>query len=352
MKKTPNSLLTATLIAALLLQAAGGNASSLRRIRNLYKNKEYDRAKTALREELGRLKGKTRIQGILLLAALESDVEECEKHYNEVIHSGRARESLKARLSLAKIHYATGDYGKASSVLSIIPSRGHSKDRQEALYFRALCWKQMGEAAKARRDLMEIDRGRFLYWSYMTLAELDMQEGRIGDAIDRYESIASSHSNPIAGFKLGECYEILGERNKAIKVYRTLMHQFPKSSEAPKAREKIQMISYLQDTDIDTRDVEGGEEGEYLPDERADVATGSPAYTLQIGSFRERENAIRLAEELRNAVGDLRVERTERNGLVWHRVRVGRYSSREAAEAAAARIKEKTGYSSKTLPLE
>ena len=217
-------------------------AASLRQIQRLFKLKQYSEAKRLLSRELPNLEGNSRGRGLLLLAALETDAERAAGLYRRVTSNGDSRESLTARLELAKIHYALGEYRHAVTALSRIPSRGRTEDRMAALYFRALCWKQLGESENSRNDLQAIDRGSFLYWGYATLAELDMQEGRIGDAIEKYETIAGGHSNPVAGFKLGECYEILGERRKALEVYRTVIRQFPESLEAPKAREKIQMI--------------------------------------------------------------------------------------------------------------
>ncbi|MCK4237353.1 MAG: SPOR domain-containing protein, partial [Candidatus Krumholzibacteria bacterium] len=186
----------------------------------------------------------------------------------------------------------------------------------------------------------------------MTLAELDMQDGKINEAIDRYETIAGEYSNPIAGFKLGECYEILGERAKALKVYRTLMRKFPISLEAPKAREKVQMMKYSRHSRRGKPQRKGGDEGEYTGGEKEVLESTSPGYTIQVGAFSERENAIRLAKELEMLASDVRIERIESNGRIWHRVRVGRYSSRKKAQQFAKLLQEKTGRSSKILPLD
>jgi tetratricopeptide (TPR) repeat protein len=334
-----------------LLFSSTGDAlpAELRQIRRLFRQKAYAEAKSELSAELPRLKGRSLSEGLLLLAKLETDMERAEELYRRIISSSGARHATTARLELARIYYATGRYESGIGVLSFIPGSARSETRMAAIYLRALCRKQLGETAKARRDLELVDRGDYLYWGYMTLGELDMQEGDIAGAVERYETIAGGHYNPIAGFKLGECYEILGESEKALDVYRTVLRRFPESLEAPKAREKIQMIDYYRRTRKET-ERQGGDEGG-SGTEKSEAGVSGEAYTLQFGAFEERENALKFAEELRDLVDNVRVERAEHDGRTWHRVRSGRYASRDEAERAARRLQNRTGYPSKVLPL-
>ncbi len=336
-------------ILTVLSLAGNGADASLRSVRRMYREKKYDDAREALVRELQSYKGKSRSEGLLLLARLETEIDGAATIYRQVISTGRVKYRLKAKLELAKIQYSAGEYRKAIETLSFLPAKGYSGDRLAAVYFRALCWKQLGEFERARADLSRIDRGDYLYWSYMSMAEIDVREGRIEEAIDRYETIGSSHWNPIAGFNLGECYEILGERDKALKVYRTLMRQFPGSLETPRAREKIQMIRYSNDEQTRKRPAGGG--NEETAGEGAELAD-MPRFTLQFGAFSERENAIRLAKELEAETTGMRVERVERDGRIWHRVRVGSFTDRSEAERLSERIRNNTGYSSTILPLE
>lgn len=328
------------------------SAVSLRSIRRKINEKEYMQAKADLEEGLGRLSGGTRTEAVLMLAGLQTGVDEAGRLYHEVVSSGGERESLRARLELAKIYYSLARYREAIDALSYIPSRGRSEDRFEAIYFKGLSWKELGDADRARTEFEKVDRGDYLYWSYMALAEIDIQYGRIDDAVERYETIAGSHSNPIAGFKLGECYEILGEREKALNVYSNLARLFPQSLEAPKAREKIQIFGSA-DRSRRYRSVRRGgerEEAPVSPDEH--YRPGIQYYTLQFGAFSVRENAEIFLRELSVHIEGLRIESADSRGQTWHRVRVGNYASREMAEADALRFMEQTGYSSKVLPVE
>jgi len=51
-------------------------------------------------------------------------------------------------------------------------------------------------------------------------------------------------------------------------------------------------------------------------------------------------------------IDDLHIEVAESGGSLWYRVRAGKFSTREEAELAALKVMERTGYSSKVLPLE
>lgn len=345
---------TACSTAGLLLLccAAESAAVSLQRIKRLYRKKDYGRAMEALAGELPSMSGRSRSEGLLLLARLETDVDRAVEACNRVMAEGRSLDAFRARIELAKIQYALGEYANAAANLASIPTGAPSGDKYEGIYFRALSFKQLGDPYAARREFERIDRGDYLYWSYMALAELDMQEGRIDEAIERYESIAGGHYNPIAGFKLGECYEIKGERERAIEVYRTLISRFPSSPEAPKAREKIQMMRFAASkaSGREESEEEGDDGNGSLGKGPEGAVESAYRFTLQFGAFTERENAIRLAEGLRGADGRVRVERFDRNGKVWHRVRLGAFAGREEAEEASMRILRETGYPSTVVP--
>ncbi len=341
-------LITVALVVSVMFPAYG-RGESLRQIRRMIERKEYRRAKEALTDELPSLGGRERISGMLILAGIETDTDKAVEIYSEIIASGSGGDRLTARLEKAKILYAVGEYREVTSVLAGVEPKFRCDECFESIYLRGLAFRQLGESTLARREFEKVDRGAFLEWSYIALAELDMQDGRIEQAIDRYETIGGSHSNPVAGFELGECYEILGDRSKAGKTYRTVAHQFPRSLETPRAAEKLRYLEHGNRRE----DREGGGEARDVPYETgsANVVRG-PGFTLQLGAFGERVNAIRLAEELGSKVSGVRVERVEYDGKIWHRVRVGVYESRMEAEMEAERLERITRHKLKVLPLD
>ncbi len=334
------------------MSPADAGGAGLRTIRGMFNRKEYRKAEKNLREELPGMRGRTRDQARLMLADLRTDSRGASLILEEVINTGDDREALRARVELAKLNYATGEYHQTIRLLEGIRAEGRGGVKYEAVYFRGLARKQLGDLDGARRDFESIDRGDYLHWSYIALAEIDIRYGRISEAVDRYETIAAGLSSPVAGFRLGECYEMTGEREKALQTYRNVARNFPGSPEAPKAREKIKMIhSALKRTGSETS-MEGGEEGETPSAGTAPETDGSPGYTLQFGAFSERENAHAFISDLGSIIDDLHIEVAESGGSIWYRVRAGRYATREEAEEAALKAMERTGYSSKVLPVE
>ena len=339
----------AILLVCTLLLTSESRSENLRQINRMIKRKEYDSAMAALEKELPRLRGKDRSKGLLLRAQLETDFYDASEIYNGIIGSAGDDEELEARLELAKIHYAAGNYQRVIDLLSSVKPRFRCEECYESIYLRALAWRQIGEPGVARREFVKVDRGPFLEWSYIALAEIDILEGDIEKAIERFETIGGSHAFPVAGFKLGECYEILGNRAKAEKAFRTVIHQFPRSLEAPKAREKIR---YLGNSRRPDGRREGGEVREAPQQAVSEGIVRGTGFTLQLGSFSERENAIRLAEEIGPHINGVRVERAEHGGAVWHRVRIGVFQSREEAENEAQRLERVTGHKYTVLPLD
>ena len=88
------------------------------------------------------------------------------------------------------------------------------------------------------------------------------------------------------------------------------------------------------------------------PASAQEVPVTSPTgmWTVQLGSFKERENAVRLTAELQELgfAAFLSQSPTESGGL--HRVRIGPQKDRESAEAMAGRLK-KTGHEGQVVPV-
>ncbi len=62
-------------------------------------------------------------------------------------------------------------------------------------------------------------------------------------------------------------------------------------------------------------------------------------YTIQIGSFRDRENAFVVRNRLDGDLDDVRVESININGDTYYRVRVGRYPQKRDAEKVASKLR-------------
>jgi len=64
----------------------------------------------------------------------------------------------------------------------------------------------------------------------------------------------------------------------------------------------------------------------------------APIYTVQVGSFSQRENAERLLKRLQKVFGEAYMTILKTNQGNYYRVRVGRYGSRKMAHRMAKKL--------------
>ncbi len=351
MKKFLINPLILILILVLFSQTTGSVPYSLILIRKQYNRVEYSAAKGKLEKLLHELRGNDLQRGKLLLARLETDVDRNIEIYKEISSSGSSSLSFIARTELAKIYYALGKYGKAIKVIEQIPVSASSITQMEALYFRGLCYKQIGALNSARKDFLRVDKGRYLYRSYMERAELDMETGNYKGAIEKYETIGGIHSNPVAIFKLGECFEIIGDSHKAFEMYHSLKKFFPKSLESAKAIDKMRILTSMNKNE-QKENQEGGELLENAgPKEFLSVKIHD-LYTIQFGAFQNSENAKKVSLNLSKLFPDVRIETSYLSpGTKLYRVRVGRYAERTNAENDSLLAMDRLGITSRILTI-
>jgi tetratricopeptide (TPR) repeat protein len=338
---------------ALALAAETAPASSgLKRAETLFKRKEYERARTELAADTTSLSGTSLGEALLMFASLETNAGRAETFYRRAVAVGDPRAVQTARLELAKIRYAAGDYRAAIELSSANRAEGFVLDRDETAYLTGLCHKELGDVMRARAEFGAISGREYSAWAELAQADIDMQEGKIAQAIKRCEDIDRSYTCPIANFKLGECYEILGQRDKALDRYRDLIERFPQSLEAGKGREKIQLLAEPTAKANGARGAGAGEAAERSESEEKTGVAVVRGYTLQFGAFSARGNAVAAAGKLEKLLPAVRVESVEMDGRIWHRVRAGFYESSEAAQKDLSRAKEQAGLAGTIIPLK
>lgn len=82
-----------------------------------------------------------------------------------------------------------------------------------------------------------------------------------------------------------------------------------------------------------------------------EVRPSSPReYRVQVGSFRERREADRLRAELALGGFESSIQTTDTANGTWHRVMLGPFRGRAAAEAAKARVLTARGIEARIVP--
>ncbi|GBD99186.1 RlpA-like protein precursor [bacterium BMS3Abin07] len=76
---------------------------------------------------------------------------------------------------------------------------------------------------------------------------------------------------------------------------------------------------------------------------RVSYSASQGPYTLQVGSFRDRENALSLKNVLRHTYGGVYISNVTINGISYFRVCMGKFRFRRLAEKTAERLADE-GY--------
>lgn len=312
-------------------------ADEIRDARRLFKNLQYEEAEELLSSTLPTLDGRERARGLLLLAQLKTSANEARILLEEVSRQWPGSEEAEnALFALARIRFAEGDYDRALDYLEECSPSSSERARAVA-YWRGLAHLAREEYHQAAGWLEPITKGPFVSWSYLALGEALERTGAAPQALDRYETLSGSKTLPTADYRLGEAYEQRGDRERALKSFRTLLTTFPKSPEAALAREKVRSIEVDRVVGFGDRENETGNEA---PPGVGTVPLAE-AFTIQVGAFSDRSNALRLKEELERDYAPVYVLSESFQGRSIHRVRVGRFASREEAEIRAREIERR-----------
>jgi tetratricopeptide (TPR) repeat protein len=336
----------AVMLAGAALVLWGGRPSraqsdrALDRARQLARDLQYEEARDVITRVLPEMEGRERARGLILLARLSTSPPEARSLLEEVVRQeGTSTEGQRAALELAWLDFAQGDFGLARERLGPIDG-GARELRDEIAYLRGLSLLALGEYERAVSDLEEVRRGPYLAWSYLALGEAQVRLGDDEGAFERYRTLADGKVLPTADYRLGEAYERAGRRGEAARTFRNLVATFPRSPEAALAREKVRSLEL--ERVLPERDEEGrperssGVEAETVP-------PGGTYFTVQIGAFLDRSNALKLVDEVGGAPGPVFVVTEDKEGRRLHRVRVGRYATREEADDVARRLERAFG---------
>ncbi len=170
--------------------------------------------------------------------------------------------------------------------------------------------------------------------SYMLAGDLN---SAVGIYIGLTDEFRTNKNLPIIYSRLASCYRGLGVRDKA-EYYKKMAGQTaPLSFEAkaapaaPKISVPSAPVSNIQPKDTTEVDVI--------------LATGT-VFSVQVGSFKNRRNAEKIAQKLSVSGYESRIEIPVAAGDKIYRVKVGRMSSKAEAEALKTRL-EAAGYTTK-----
>jgi len=194
--------------------------------------------------------------------------------------------------------------------------------RSELKYLMAVCHLKINDLEKAEElfgELIEIcTTFPICDKAILGMGDVYFAKGDYDKAAEFYLQIKNSESEfrPSALYKLIHTSFKKGDLAQGKAYIAELKKNFPKSAEA-----------HMADA----------------------LDTGDLFFTVQVGAFANKANAQKLADELSDKGFDAYVESFDKGITSLYRVRVGKFSSREEAEAVESRLSEQD-YPTKIFP--
>ena len=231
--------------------------------------------------------------------------------------------AAKNSLAQAERSFLEGRYDDAvSEADALIKSRSGHAD--EAYYIKGLSELKLKRFEDARRSFdtikLRYPYSKRLFDAYLGMGDSCMLEGDSAGALGAYNEMAAKFvgdkNTPLIYHRLGDCYEKLGLKEKAAEYRNKAKSASPMSFESQPAY-GAQKSGSISDTG---------------------KIRSAPEYSVQIGSFKNKRNAEKLARDLSCKGYEARVDMPLGGGDGLYKVRVGKSASRQQAENIASRL--------------
>lgn len=280
-------------------------------VRSLRRRLDYDGAAARLQAALPSLAGDERAQAQLALASVVSESRDARRLLLEAARQGDATTRRRADLELARLDFARGSYRTAMTRLE-----PWSSD-PEARFLLAQTSAALGEHDRTVEFLQALpqrDRTQALLgWSFRSR---DPRRALV--ALESVVRATNSEVRPAALLWKAECESALDNPARAQATAQEVIARYPDSPEADAARALLRASAAA------------------APTTGAEITTAR--VVLQVGAFEERSYALRLQESLSGPLHPIEVTVVEDPSGDLHRVQVGPFRDRAAAEEFATRV--------------
>ncbi len=273
---------------------------------------------------------------LLLLARIEPVGERSEIYLREASSRGDDEEvGGEAQLLMCQYEFCRGRYLAASDLVE-------ERDRKffggevypEALWISGSSFlaAQESDSALARfsRILADFPQSPWAAWAQLAIGDCLLEAGDYDQAASAYKRVLEDHKYseafPFALSGLVDCYGGSGNPEEALFYYNLLQERFPRSLESPQV---LPPISSPRSSE------EAG---------KAERLVGV-SYTIQLGVFGVRENALRLKKEFEEQGYRVRTETKTISGKTYQVVQLGSFDSYQEALALKKKLEAQTGES-------
>lgn len=220
-------------------------------------------------------------------------------------------------LDRIRVSFLKGDYARTIRDCEYLLKRSPRKGvKEEAYYLLGVSCLKEDNISKAQETfeliIKDFPNGKFIDLAQLGLAEVYSGQTDYDKALGIYSDILEKFSNSsylsIVLFRLGECYQKQGEWAKARHYYERLAKEYPLSIEAGKVNEILKGDEF--------------------------------AFTVQVGSFKDKKNAERLKDAMLNKGYDAYIVKGSTGQITLYRVRVGKFDTRAGAESLERQLKD------------
>lgn len=225
--------------------------------------------------------------------------------------------------------YLRGEYAAvvAADQRAMISADASTGDQQDQIwYLVGLSQLQLQQPEEARETFVQfLDQRPNSSWradAEVGVADALWLAEELAQAVTLYQALLSRlgphhPASARAQYQLGQAARQAGQWTVARQAFDGVIARSPQSFEAGLARAVLQQSDFT--------------------------------FSVQVGAFGVRENAVRLQRKLAQRGYSAMVDQAMADGRVMHRVRIGRFSSREQAGETAARLRQ-DGFPSKVVP--
>ena len=160
---------------------------------------------------------------------------------------------------------------------------------------------------------------------------------------------------------IAHAWRELGDEDNAEWYSDRLMRNYPDSFQSHAIREKgkrlayeLSMSSVSQSADTDLSHTEVNEDGLESETTAAEELSGenTPVFSVQASAFKNRMNAYKMYNNLKNAGFDVRVEMKTVLDSHWYKILIGRYGTREEAQKMIESVTIATGEKANVVKVE
>ncbi len=230
--------------------------------------------------------------------------------------------------------FLEGQYQKAVNEAVGLIDEG-SPNRAEIYYIKGVSELKLGRYEAARKSFQYIisryASSKRIFDAYIGLGDSYYMEKDLNAAIEAYEEAVfkfpKDENAAIADFRLAICYAAMGDATRANEFSDKARKAAPLSFEA---REPMR-IAASRAPDVSPS---------------AGPSSGKGEHSVQVGYFKSRMNAEKLAQEMRARGYDAYVETVASDEGVFFRTKIGHYASAEEAVKASEELKNR-GYNTK-----